>query len=225
MITRRACVSTSFIATMIAATLAQGRGAPERLSAIAIVGPDHQSSRPVEIVINESSTNVEASAFVTIFDLKGADAVLNALRASRALGTLRAPDGHVHQLRYVRETRLASGARHLLLLVEPPLDVADILTGGPTAPTGQMRRLSPWQCGSVLTAKVKASSPPATKSEKTRKRLNWASTTEAHTYCSRRSTHSNGSLKRSTFIYDRIFFLRKPDAAISPVHSHSLASR
>jgi hypothetical protein len=135
--TQRASFVASFMAVTIATALAQGRSAPERFSALAMVGADHQSSRPVEIVINESSTDVEASALVAVFDLKGGDGLFGALHTSRTLGQLRAPDGHVHQLRYVRETRLPSGARHLLLLVDPPLGIAELLSSRPSGRSGQ----------------------------------------------------------------------------------------
>jgi hypothetical protein len=115
-------------ATLIAIALvsswvaAQTQGQKEDFTAVAIANDELGSGAGiVQIQITRWSTAAETTKFVTILREKGSSALLDLLRDSKSVGTIRTPDSLGYDLRYAQQTPGDEGGRDIVIATDRPI--------------------------------------------------------------------------------------------------------
>ena len=101
---------------------AQTLGEKERFNAIAMVNNARASGAgTVQIDVTRWSTSAEREALLTTLKSKGAEKLLDALKETRPVGTIKTPDSLAYDLHYASETLLPEGGRRIVLATDRPI--------------------------------------------------------------------------------------------------------
>jgi hypothetical protein len=107
----------------VAAAQVASNSPREKFTAVAVnvsnVG--RSGATPVDITINRWTTDEERDKLMSIFKEKGPDALLDALRDMRPVGTIATPGRLAYDLRYARELPSAEGGRRIVLATDRPI--------------------------------------------------------------------------------------------------------
>ncbi len=97
---------------------------PARLTAFAVStgGPRSDSvATNVEITINRWSTPAETQRVIGVLKQKGAEALLEALRDMKPVGTIRTPRNLAYDLHYAHQEPTSDGGRRIFLATNRPI--------------------------------------------------------------------------------------------------------
>lgn len=121
--TRRAIGAAVIIAVMlIARGGAQTSGEREDFTATAIVNNNLASGAGrIEIAVTRWSTEQERSRLVNTLLTKGAASLLDELRDTRPVGTIRTPDSLAYDLHYAQQRPGEDGGRRIVLATDRPI--------------------------------------------------------------------------------------------------------
>ena len=101
---------------------AQTRGEKEDFTAVAIQNDEIGSGAGVVLMqITRWSTDAERERFVDTVQKKGSAALLDVLRDSRSVGTIRTPDSLGYDLRYAQQIPLPDGGRQIVIATDRPI--------------------------------------------------------------------------------------------------------
>ena len=99
---------------------------PQEFSAVA-VGTGGALTRPVathvDIRITRWSTAGETERLMTTLKEKGADALLEAVRDAKSVGTIRTPGNLAYDLRYAQQEMPGDGLRRIVLITDRPMSM------------------------------------------------------------------------------------------------------
>jgi hypothetical protein len=99
---------------------------PLELTAVA-VGTGGARTRPVasqvDIRITRWSTPGETERLLTTLKERGPEALLDAVRDERSVGTIRTPGNLAYDLRYAHEEMLGDGMRRIVLITDRPISM------------------------------------------------------------------------------------------------------
>lgn len=111
-------IALSAVALLAAA---QTMGQPQEFSAVAIMNNNLGSGADRVIMrVTRWSTAAEQAALSAALQ-KGSDALLDALRSQRSVGTIRTPDSLGYDLRYAFEEKTDEGGRRVVLATDRPI--------------------------------------------------------------------------------------------------------
>jgi hypothetical protein len=118
------------LAALLAATApaaAQTNQPAERFSAFAVNmgGLSPASAGMVDIVIDRWSSDAEFERLLNTFKEKGPDRLLDALRDTKPVGTIRPPQGLGWDLRFARQEPLEDGGRRVIIITDRPIGFAE----------------------------------------------------------------------------------------------------
>ena len=104
------------------ATATQTLGEPEDFTAVAILNDNLASGAgTVQIQITRWSTESERQALVNTLLTKGPEALLEALRETRPVGTIKTPDSIGYDLHYAQQVATDEGGRRLVIATDRPI--------------------------------------------------------------------------------------------------------
>lgn len=111
-------------------TDAQTQGTPEEFTAIAMAANELGSGAGVvQIRINRWSTAAEREALAKTLREKGPEALLEALRNTRSVGTIRTPDSLAYNLRYAHQEPGKDGGRRIVIGTDRPISFWEYRSG------------------------------------------------------------------------------------------------
>jgi hypothetical protein len=120
----RASAGGALLALMLASalTFAQTHGVPEEFTAIAIANDEFRTGAGRVIIrVTRWSTDGETERLVTALQSKGSEALLDALKDARPVGTIRTPDSLAYDLRYAHQTKGEDGGRRIVIATDRPI--------------------------------------------------------------------------------------------------------
>jgi hypothetical protein len=101
-------------------------GLPQEFSAVAI-GTGGALTRPVatqvDVRITRWSTAGETERLLTTLKEKGPDALLEAVRDAKSVGTIRTPGSLAYDLRYAQQELQGDGLRRIVLITDRPMSI------------------------------------------------------------------------------------------------------
>ena len=110
------------LVTAIAVPAAQTLGEKERFTAIAMVNNTRAAGAGTVLIdINRWSTPAEREALLKALKEKGAEKLLDDLKAMKPVGTIRTPDSLAYDLRFAHQTPLPEGGRRIVLATDRPI--------------------------------------------------------------------------------------------------------
>ncbi len=116
------------IGVLPATTQSQTSGGtlPERLTAFAVstggaVTPPVASQ--VDITISRWSTAAETARLLETLKTKGAEALLDAVRDAKSVGTIRTPGNLAYDLRFAQQEMIGDGLRQIVLITDRPISM------------------------------------------------------------------------------------------------------
>jgi hypothetical protein len=120
-----ATVLVSGLGTMVGAQRSTG-ALPLELTAAAI-GTGGPLTRPVatrvDIRITRWSTAAETERLLTTLKERGAEALLDAVRDAKSVGTIRTPGNLAYDLRYAQQEMLGDGIQRIVLITDRPISM------------------------------------------------------------------------------------------------------
>ena len=121
----RRIASTAALALVVAAPVAaQSNFPPERFTAFAVsLGDINTASGAsvVEINVERWSSEAERQKLETALLKKGSEALLEALRDTKPVGTIRTPDSLGYDLRYAYQEPAEDGGRRIIIGTDRPI--------------------------------------------------------------------------------------------------------
>src|SRR5688500_1650019 len=99
---------------------------PQRFSAFAVGtgGPLTRSvASQVEITISRWSTSAETTRLLGVLKEKGPEALLEAVRDAKSVGTIRTPGNLAYDLRYAQQEEVGDGMRRIVLMTDRPISM------------------------------------------------------------------------------------------------------
>jgi hypothetical protein len=110
------------LASLASSAAAQTQGVKEDFTAVAIVNNNLGSGAgTVQIQITRWSAEAERSRLVKTLFEKGPTALLNELRDTRRVGTIRTPDSLGYNLHYAQQTPAEDGGRQIVIATDRPI--------------------------------------------------------------------------------------------------------
>src|SRR5690349_21493088 len=76
---------------------------------------------PVDITINQWTSDADRDKLMTVFKEKGEKALLSALQDQKPVGMISTPGSVAYDLRYAREMTTAEGQRRIILGTDRPM--------------------------------------------------------------------------------------------------------
>ena len=125
------CLSRLLVAVLVlsgfgTAAVAQRSGLPLALTAVAI-GTGGPLTPPVasqvDIRISRWSTPAETERLLTTLKEKGPEALLDAVRDAKSVGSIRTPGNLAYDLRFADEEMLGDGLRRIVLITDRPISM------------------------------------------------------------------------------------------------------
>ena len=86
---------------------------------ISNLGP--AGTTPIDIVIERWTGDAERDALMAVFKKGGPDALLNALRDTKRVGSIRTPDSLAYDLHYARQMPGEDGGRRIVIATDRPI--------------------------------------------------------------------------------------------------------
>jgi hypothetical protein len=129
---KQALTAVAFITVISTIGFAQSRAAvqlPLRLSGVVVsaggVGNPTGTAR-VDIAVNRLSTTEERAKLADVLTHKGQDALLDALREAKSVGTIRFNTELAWDLRYARQLPRDEGGTRIYLATDRPMSMAEL---------------------------------------------------------------------------------------------------
>jgi hypothetical protein len=114
-------VSLSLVVLSGIGTIAQSNAQPEEFTATAIVNNNLGAGAGRVIVRVERWSSETERARLTAALSKGPDSLLEALRDTKSVGTIRTPDSLGYDLRYAHQDPGDEGGRHVIIATDRPI--------------------------------------------------------------------------------------------------------
>ena len=125
----RAVAVTAVLLAITAGMAAQTHGEPEEFSAFAInmgsLTGGSGATAQLLMTVNQWSTQADREAFFTTLKEKGSEALLEQLRRSKRIGSLRTPSTVGWDVRVALEEPGKDGGRRVLLITDRPVGFAE----------------------------------------------------------------------------------------------------
>jgi hypothetical protein len=112
------------IGTVSVSQAQQGLELPAKFTAFAVStgGPRTDSvATNVDITVNRWSTAAETQRLVDVLKEKGPEALLEALRDMKSVGTINTPGNLAYDLRYAHQEPMPEGGRRIFLATDRPI--------------------------------------------------------------------------------------------------------
>ena len=115
------------VLVMVAGMAGQTHGDPEEFSAFAISMGAYSGSGTAQLImtVNQWATQAERDAFFVTLKEKGAEALLEQLRRSKRVGSLRTPSTVGWDIRLALEEPGKDGGRRVMLLTDRPIGFSE----------------------------------------------------------------------------------------------------
>lgn len=118
-----AVLTLMIVVVAAAATATQSNLPPERFTAFAVsLEAGASGASAVEMNVKRWSTEAERQQLVEALKEQGQDALLEAVRDTRSVGTIRTPDSLAYDLRYAHQEPLEDGGRRIVLATDRPIN-------------------------------------------------------------------------------------------------------
>jgi hypothetical protein len=123
---RALCVAAAVL-VMVAGMAGQTHGDPEEFTAFAISMGAYSGSGTAQLImtVNQWATQAERDAFFVTLKEKGAEALLEQLRRSKRVGSLRTPSTVGWDIRLALEEPGKDGGRRVMLLTDRPIGFSE----------------------------------------------------------------------------------------------------
>lgn len=121
-----AAAGVAVLAAWVGLGAQEGGSLPLHLSAFAVTtgGPNTPAGAgQVEITIDRWSSKDEQVRLMNSFKESGADALVEALRQTKPVGTIRAPGQLAWNLHYAQDDPNGDGGRHIVLATDRPVSI------------------------------------------------------------------------------------------------------
>ena len=89
--------------------------------AVNISNVGRTGTTPIDIVIERWTGDAERDRLMAVFKKGGPDALLNALRDTQRVGSIRTPDSLAYDLRYARQIPGEDGGRRIVIATDRPI--------------------------------------------------------------------------------------------------------
>jgi hypothetical protein len=123
----RALSVAAAVLVMVAGMAGQTHGDPEEFTAFAISMGAYSGSGTAQLImtVNQWATQAERDAFFVTIKEKGAEALLEQLRRSKRVGSLRTPSTVGWDIRLALEEPGKDGGRRVMLLTDRPIGFSE----------------------------------------------------------------------------------------------------
>jgi hypothetical protein len=123
----RALSVAAAVLVMVAGMAGQTHGDPEEFTAFAISMGAYSGSGTAQLImtVNQWATQAERDAFFVTLKEKGAEALLEQLRRSKRVGSLRTPSTVGWDIRLALEEPGKDGGRRVMLLTDRPIGFSE----------------------------------------------------------------------------------------------------
>jgi hypothetical protein len=119
---KRLLLLAALLAVTAAWPLAQTLGEPEEFTAVAIVNDNLATGAgTVQMRITRWSSEAERTTLVNTLLMKGPSALLDALRETMPVGTIKTPDSLGYDLHYAQQTPGEDGGRRIVIATDRPI--------------------------------------------------------------------------------------------------------
>ena len=123
--------SAGFLAILLATSVAASSSVAQVASnserevftafAVNISNVGRTGATPIDIVIERWTGDAERDQLMMVFQKEGPDRLLNALRQTRRVGSIRTPDTLAYDLHYARQIPGEDGGRRIVLATDRPI--------------------------------------------------------------------------------------------------------
>lgn len=118
------------VAAAIAPTSAQVMGGPQRYSAIVMnMGGNSAGGGRVAVAIERWSSEPDRARLFSVFKEQGPERLLEALRNSPTVGSVRLPNGQQWELRYAFQSTLPDGGHRVVVATDRPIGSQEARSG------------------------------------------------------------------------------------------------